>query len=1056
MPRQTARDDRFDAAGGVNTAFSPDVLDKTELRSVRNGRVVYGLIEKRRGSKRLHSNSIGAAKAVLGLRQWDAPGGQELVAVCNGGLYHKLAADAEFTFASGGLSMANVTRFATHRIGATIKLYLASDGLFQWDGAALTAVADAPAGVRDVAVYKLRMFAIAGTKTLYASKIGDPTMWAVASGGIQADVETYDTEPLTGLLVVGSSLLLFKADTIARFTGVDPDDIQIGTDTEGISPDVGGPYPGTIIPLEDAGFFLSDRGPYLATEAGVKEIALKIDREFSFDNKALWANAVAAAHRTRKEVWLSLPGDQETQNATTWVWNWKTLAWSGPFRGMPAAALARYELADGTETIVRGGYDGFVRQEDVPNLYKDDVLADGTGGTPVELQIEYPELFFGDPTRIKSLHRKQDLQADLGPLGELTATWISELGTGQTVIPSVGEGVYDYLYRLSGKGRRIRLLFTESAAGPVQITAINPQAYVTTRGGPHGVLAIPAGSVTITGAPASLEAGSTVQLTATVKDEQGNVVVRPVSWSSSDPLKATVDGTGLVTAVAAGPVTIIARSGGVTGQAAITITAFDDVAHLITDLGVTPPGVWSVRRGVKLNAAATLVNMIEDWRVRRTDGCVYFPNLSGQRITCGAYAGLNGAIQASIGIWFRNYTNSGYATNHRLRSGTFCGQWNTGGTRSWLLEKPDSSATIRLWFSDTDYAEFNDVDIHPGCAVKMWVVYDGTQVVPANRVKFYLQLFDTATGAWGATITPAVTVGGNGPPAAWPVGGEQFSIGGRMDAANPFWGAIDECRVIVGSALTQLQCEAEKVRSEGGSATQFAPDLWYSFENDSLANLGAAGAANDGVKGVDLNFCSDDLLYFPLVAQDTKRPGWDAVNQVVTFTQNQCLYSGEQTALGHLGGIGATYAQVTVVPVATASNWCVGCYVDQAGSGVFLGYNSGTGNILAAGTTNLDLGVAAGATRRAVAGVRPDNQALKGQVYNHAVAVGGAIGYAAQARGCIIVNGTSNTSQAGGVFNGVNGTQFRAAVAAMSLFDNNQLATFGAWAVNFEAAQVAA
>jgi hypothetical protein len=1055
MPRELARDDRFDAAGGVNTAFSPDVLDKTELRSVRNGRILFGLIEKRRGSQRLHTNAIGQSNPVLGLYQWDAPAGRQLVAVSNGGLYHKLAADPDFTFAAGGLSTQRVARFATHRIGATIKLYVASDGLFEWDGGVLAAVPGAPAGVRDIAVYKLRMYAIAGTKTLYGSKIGAPTVWDPLQDAIQADVETYDTEPLTGLLVVGSSLLLFKADTIARFTGVDPNDIQIDTQTEGISPDVGCPYPATITALEDAGFFLSDRGPYLATEAGVKEIGLKIDKEFSFDNKALWSLAVAVAHRSRKEVWLSLPGDQETQNATTWVWNWKTMTWSGPWKGMPAASLARYQLTDGTETVARGGYDGFVRQEDVPHLYRDDVLADGSGGTPIELHIEYPELFFGDPTRIKSLHQKQNLQADLGALGELTATWSSELGTGQTIIPSAGEGVFDYVFRLNGKGRRLKLLFTEATATPIKVTAINPKAYLTTRGGPRGSLAVPTGSVTINGAPAELEERATVQLTATVRDAEGNIVVRPVSWSSSDPTKATVDGSGLVTAVAAGPVTIIARSGGITAQAPITITAFDDVAHLITDLGATPAGIWSIRRGAKTNSSGSLINMIEDWRIRRADGCVYFPNLPGQRITCGPYAGLNGVARASIGIWFRNYSNSGYVSNHRLRTGTYCGQWNTGGSRSWVLEKADSTSVTRLWFSSTDYAAFDDVaaGLYPGCGVKLWVTFDGMQPA-ANRVKFYVQLFDDSTGQWGPIITPAVTIGGNGPPATWPVSPEQFTIGGHVDSGNPLWGMVDEVRVIPGVALTSAQVEAEKVRNEGGPATAFVPDLWYSFENDSLANLGATGAANDGIKGPDINFCSDDWQYFPLVGQDAKRPGWDAVNKVVTFTDTQCLYSGEQKTLGHTTGLGVSYSQVSSVPVGTGTNWCVGAYSDGT-RGILLGYNTGTGNICTVGNATLDLGVAAGPTCRAVSGVWPDNQPLKGQVYAHAIAVGASASLPGTGRGSVVIN-ARDASQVGGTINAMNGTQWRTAALFASVLSSADLTTFGQWAVINEGAVSAA
>ena len=47
--------------------------------------------------------------------------------------------------------------------------------------------------------------------------------------------------------------------------------------------------------------------------------------------------------------------------------------------------------------------------------------------------------------------------------------------------------------------------------------------------------------------------GATVQLSAEVRDQNGNVMAgAAVAWSSADATVATVDGSGLVTAVANG------------------------------------------------------------------------------------------------------------------------------------------------------------------------------------------------------------------------------------------------------------------------------------------------------------------------------------------------------------------------------------------------------------------------------------------------------------------------------------------------------------------------
>ena len=70
------------------------------------------------------------------------------------------------------------------------------------------------------------------------------------------------------------------------------------------------------------------------------------------------------------------------------------------------------------------------------------------------------------------------------------------------------------------------------------------------------------GSIAIEPTSATLMAlGETVQLTATVLDQNGQPVAAAVTWSSSDASVATVSDEGLVTAVSNGSATISARSG---------------------------------------------------------------------------------------------------------------------------------------------------------------------------------------------------------------------------------------------------------------------------------------------------------------------------------------------------------------------------------------------------------------------------------------------------------------------------------------------------------------
>jgi uncharacterized protein YjdB len=78
--------------------------------------------------------------------------------------------------------------------------------------------------------------------------------------------------------------------------------------------------------------------------------------------------------------------------------------------------------------------------------------------------------------------------------------------------------------------------------------------------------------------------GSTSVLAVEVRDGTGNVVVSPtVSWVSANPAVATVDGSGMVTAVAAGQTSVSATSGSITAYATVTVNV----------PGVTPVNLWT-------------------------------------------------------------------------------------------------------------------------------------------------------------------------------------------------------------------------------------------------------------------------------------------------------------------------------------------------------------------------------------------------------------------------------------------------------------------------------
>ncbi|NIM51143.1 MAG: hypothetical protein GTN62_14480, partial [Gemmatimonadales bacterium] len=91
-------------------------------------------------------------------------------------------------------------------------------------------------------------------------------------------------------------------------------------------------------------------------------------------------------------------------------------------------------------------------------------------------------------------------------------------------------------------------------------------------GGPDEPTPVPT-TVTLSKTAVSLDAiGATDQLSATVRDQNGNTMsTASVSWASNDQAVATVSASGLVAAVANGTAQVTATSGSANGSATVTV-----------------------------------------------------------------------------------------------------------------------------------------------------------------------------------------------------------------------------------------------------------------------------------------------------------------------------------------------------------------------------------------------------------------------------------------------------------------------------------------------------
>ena len=153
---------------------------------------------------------------------------------------------------------------------------------------------------------------------------------------------------------------------------------------------------------------------------------------------------------------------------------------------------------------------------------------------------------------------------------------------------------------------------TVSTAGVVTGVAPGTATITATSEGKTGtapifVLQVPVGSVTVTPSPASVVGTQTVQLTATVKDQNGVVVTdRAVAWSTSNSNVAAVSPNGLTAVV----------TGNNTGNNPLnaTITATSETKSVGTIVTVAPnpiatvavtPAPASVKKGNKITLIAT-------------------------------------------------------------------------------------------------------------------------------------------------------------------------------------------------------------------------------------------------------------------------------------------------------------------------------------------------------------------------------------------------------------------------------------------------------------------
>ena len=191
-------------------------------------------------------------------------------------------------------------------------------------------------------------------------------------------------------------------------------------------------------------------------------------------------------------------------------------------------------------------------------------------------------------------------------------------------------------------------LVTGAAAGSTTLTAtsegLSGTASIT-------VSDVPVATVTVSPAATSLTIGGTQQFTATPKDANGNPLSgRVITWTSSNSGVATVNGTGLVGAAAAGSATVTATSEGKSGTATITVTSPPPAP--VATVAVSP-GTASFAVGGTQQLTATLRdasgNVLMGRTVTWTSSALTVATVSGSGLVTALLAGTTTITATSEG-----------------------------------------------------------------------------------------------------------------------------------------------------------------------------------------------------------------------------------------------------------------------------------------------------------------------------------------------------------------------------------------------------------------------
>lgn len=411
-------DSQVSLAGGLNTVSAPDALAPNQVRRSQNLRLTpFGSMLKRGGLQRTSTAElVSGTDPIQNATTWSQSGGTNVImAVSAGTLFTTTPGSFPRTYtqrgATGALAVTGAPIFAQFIAGGgTDTMYIADGGpLNKYSGTTLaTNIAGTP-NVSFVWVHNQRLWGVGDTSNpdkLYYSNLNDgDSLGNAGSSGGEIIVRTFGDQDLTALASIGESLAMTHTTGLSRLTGYGQSDIL--AKPAGITSDIGTTAKRTLIVVDGVAYLVSTRGLYRALEGGVQPVATPQQPDpLTLILPSLTAAQFATIHtvlnRRTREIMIFVPGNG------VFLFNTILQAWSGPLTDgyLSPATTCLFETlnSDGYPVIWRGDATGYISECDPANLHKDNVLANGTGGTAYTSALQYRRMYCGDPFTGKTIN----------------------------------------------------------------------------------------------------------------------------------------------------------------------------------------------------------------------------------------------------------------------------------------------------------------------------------------------------------------------------------------------------------------------------------------------------------------------------------------------------------------------------------------------------------------------------------------------------------------------------------------------------------------------------